>query len=294
MNLLLQNGKAYQVWSPQREADLESMVAEHADQIFGAESRFFELKAKMVSSGGIAFIPDAYLIAFEDGASRWYIVEIELSSHSIYNHVLPQVTKFKVGFRKPETRRMLVDLLYEEIMNDNLRKEWFKTRLGDVEIHRFLNDTLSREPGLLIVIDSRTPELAEVFNSLPFDTDIVEFQTFAADGSLSDHIHEFEPLYGVASEVRADREGGAAQAVDIIRATFSGKPVRVSRDDVLRAATDPKLADFSYHSYYVDLNGKKLPAKGLLSLATGVPITDFDSPRARRILQKLGFLIRQV
>jgi hypothetical protein len=56
---------------------------------------------------------------------------------------------------------------------------------------------------------------------------------------------------------------------------------------------DPRIADFSYVSYYVDVNGRKMPAKGLLSLATGVPVTDFYSPRASRILQKLGFVIKQ-
>ena len=283
----------YTRWIPESESKFEKVVSEHITEIFGLSSEYFDVKKKMTSEAGIASIPDAYLILAEDSRIRWYLVEIELSSHSIYDHVLPQVTKFKVGLKKTENRRKIVDFLHDEIISDPSRKEKLRSVVGGNEIHRFLNDTFAREPALLILVDSRTKELEEVINSLPFETEIIEFQTYILDSSLSDHIHQFEPFYTSGSMGRDIGEDVTVGEAGIVTVTLSGKRVRISKEDILRASKDSRVGDFSYVSYFVDLDGKKLPAKGLVSLATGIPTTDFDSPRARRILQKLGFAIRQ-
>ena len=291
--LLLKDGKLYQSWIFNIEAEFEEIVNEHAGAVFGPSSEYFNIKRKAISEAGIASIPDGYLVIFEDEQARWYIVEIELSSHSIYEHVVMQATKFRVALRNMENRKRLADLLYSEIKAEPARKERLRGKLGDVEIYHFLNELLSKDPSLLIVIDSRTKELEEAVSTLRLETDIIEFRTFVYGNSLSDHIHQFDTLYeteapSIPEVIETRGEAG------IVTVTLGGKQVRISQQDILKAAADPRIENFFFVSYFVDLEGRKLPAKGLLSLATGISTTEFDSPRARRILQKLGFTIRQI
>ena len=287
--MLLKDGKLYQFWDFEGEEELEKLVNEHAAAVFGQSCEYFNIKKKTISEAGIASIPDGYLVIFEDGQARWYIVEIELSSHPIYEHVVTQASKFRAGLRNLENRKKLVDLLYGEIKTEPARRDRFRDKLGDKEIYHFLNELLSNDPSLLIVVDSRTKELEEALATLRLETDIIEFRTFVCNNLLSDHIHQFDPLYDTeATSIPEVSEPG------IVTVTLGGKPVRISRQDILKAAADPEIENFFFINYFVDLEGRKLPAKGLLSLATGISITEFNSPRARRILQKLGFTIRQI
>lgn len=294
--MLLHEGKSYRPWIPDSEAKFEELVNEHTLEIFGSSAEYFDIKKKTVSESGIAGIPDGYLITFEEDQARWYIVEIELSAHSIYEHVVTQASKFKTALQTLENRKRLADILYAEIRSDEARKDRFKKRLGEQEIYHFLHDLMSRDPSLLIVIDSETKELEDAVKALRLETDTVVFQTFVHGDSLTDHIHEFHPLYG--EETPSISPIPETDISDLKRGkiTFSlgGKRVTLSRDDILKASRDPKIKNYFYVGYYVSLDGKKLPVKGLLSLATGIPVTEFAStPRARGILQKLGFTVVQ-
>jgi hypothetical protein len=154
--LLLHEGKTYRAWIPDSEAKFEELVNEHTSEIFGPSAEYFNIKTKTISEAGIGSIPDGYLITFEGSQARWYIVEMELSSHPIHEHVVTQASKFKTGLERLENRKRLADILYEEIKTDQARKERFKSKLGEDEIYHFLNDLMSRDPSLLIVIDSDT------------------------------------------------------------------------------------------------------------------------------------------
>jgi hypothetical protein len=295
--LLLHDGKTYLPWIPNSEAKFEELVNEHTSEIFGPSAEYFDIKKKAVSESGIAGIPDGYLITFEEGEARWYIVEMELSAHSIYEHVVTQASRFKTALQSLENRKRLADILYDEIRSDQARRERLKKRLGEQEIYHFLNDLMSRDPSLLIVIDSETKELEDAVKALRLETDTVVFQTFVHGDSLTDHIHEFHPLYGEET-ILSISPIPETDISDLKRGkiTFSlgGKRVILSRDDILKASRDPKIKNYFYVGYYVSLDGKKLPVKGLLSLATGIPVTEFAStPRARGILQKLGFTVVQ-
>ncbi len=157
-----------------------------------------------------------------------------------------------------------------------------------------MNDLLLRDPSLLIVIDSDTKELEGAVNSLRLDSGIVVFRTFVHGDSLSDHIHDFNPLYDEETPSVSPIPETDYSQLDRgrITVTLGGKRVTITREDILKASRDPRIKNFFYVGYYVDLNGKKLPVKGLLSLATGIPITEFGStPKARGFLQRLGFTV---
>ena len=192
---LLIDGVRYKLWTPKDEAALEDIVKEHVKDIFGEDSIPFGIKPKIKSKAGIGSIPDGYVITFE-GTPRWCVVEVELSSHALYDHIVPQMTKFSTGINDLSTQRAIVDTFYGEINSDIIKQTLVKNKIGSREIHEFLSGLISSPPILVIVIEEKTKELEEVCSSLPLKTQIREFKTFAREGiGLAVHAHLFEPLW---------------------------------------------------------------------------------------------------
>ena len=61
--MLLVDGVRYVLHKYNNEAELESMVKEHAKDIFGEDSLYFDIKKK-ASGSSVAAIPDSYAITF--------------------------------------------------------------------------------------------------------------------------------------------------------------------------------------------------------------------------------------
>ena len=69
---------------------------------------------------------------------------------------------------------------------------------------------------------------------------------------------------------------------------------QVSREDILKAARDPRIVKYRWVSKYVEIEGKRYPVKGLLSLASGIPTSKFTTNEAERVLEKLGFKVYSI
>lgn len=192
---LLIDGVRYKLWTPQKEEDLEEMIKEHAKDIFGEDSIYFDIKQKIKSAAGIGSIPDGYVITFWD-TPCWYIVEVELSSHPLYEHIVTQVTKFSRAINDLNTQRAVVDAIYIEIRRDIFKQTLVQEKIGAREIYEFLSGLISSPPILVIVIEEKTKELEEVCTGLPLKTKVVELKTFEREGvGLAVHAHLFEPVY---------------------------------------------------------------------------------------------------
>lgn len=196
MPILLIDGVTYEVWTPSNEDEFEQIVKEHAKDIFGEESIYLDIKHKLKSKSGIGSIPDGYVIIFGD-KPHWHVVEVELSSHPLYEHIVPQVSKFINGIKNPSTQKEIVDVLYREINGDEFLKLHLTKGIGTTEIYKFLADLLSKLPVVTIIIEKHTEQLDEAISALAHpQIKIVEFQTFTREGvGLNVHAHLFEPLY---------------------------------------------------------------------------------------------------
>ncbi|MBA7491733.1 hypothetical protein ES702_02281 [subsurface metagenome] len=161
------------------EDELVNFIYLNIKDIFGTESIYFE-KRKIKAISGIGSIPDGYLIALRD--NRWFIVEVELSSHPLYEHIVPQISKFISGISNPDMRQKLVDYFYKTIKHDIMLENLVKQVIGSGEIYRFISNIVSQKPELIIIIDEYTQELKEVRNTLPINSTIVEFKTFQRVG----------------------------------------------------------------------------------------------------------------
>lgn len=192
--MLLMDGIKYEVWTPPSEDEFERVVKEHATDIFGEESIYLDIKQKLKSKSGIGSIPDGYVIAFQP-SPHWQIVEVELSSHPVFEHIVPQMNRFTIGIKNPLSQKEIVGALFEEIGKDSVIKEKIVSKSGSAEIYKFLSDLVSRLPKLAILIDTETEELTEAVEVLKLETEVIEFRTFVKEGiGISEHAHLFEPL----------------------------------------------------------------------------------------------------
>ena len=112
--MLIIDGVKYELWTPQNEDEFEQVVREHAQDIFGEQSIYLDRKQKLKSLSGIGSIPDGYVIVFGD-SPEWHIVEVELSSHPLHDHIVSQVSKFINGINNPITQKGIIGAIYAEI-----------------------------------------------------------------------------------------------------------------------------------------------------------------------------------
>lgn len=195
--MLLIDGVKYELWTPPSEDEFEQVVKEHTQDIFGEQSIYFDRKQKLKSLTGIGSIPDGYVIIL-GGSPHWHIVEVELSSHPLHEHIVSQVSKFIGGISNPSTQRGIVNAIDTEIRHDDFLTLRLRKAIESTEIYRFLADLISKPPVLTIIIEKDTPGLREAINTLkyPQEIKVVELKTFTREGvGLRVHVHSFLPLY---------------------------------------------------------------------------------------------------
>jgi predicted transport protein len=204
--IVLIDGVRYRLVIPVNEDVLEKAIKSNFKHIFGPDSFYLDVKKLIKSKAGIASIPDGYLILFEP-KPRWCILEVELASHSIYDHIVPQLTKFNRGIENSSSRKKLVEIFYSSINEDEILKAKLKQQIKTGEIYKFISDLISENPLIVVAIDQRTDELKEALRDIRGDVRILEFQTFQREG-ISEQINAyvFEPIIKTKSKVKPEEK----------------------------------------------------------------------------------------
>ena len=194
--MLLVDGVKYELWTPSSEDEFEQVVKEHTQDIFGEQSIYIDRKQMLRSLSGIGSIPDGYVIILGE-TPHWHIVEVELSSHPLHEHIVSQVSRFITGISNPNTQRGIAGAIYEEISRDGFLKLKVEQTIRSTEIYKFLSDLIAEQPKLTIIIEKDTRGLREASSTLAHpQIEVVEFQTFTREEvGFAVHAHIFEPLH---------------------------------------------------------------------------------------------------
>jgi predicted transport protein len=193
--MLIIDGVKYKLWTPKdEEKEFHPMVRARSKEIFGEDSIYFDVKRVLKTVSGIGSIPDAYVIALSK-PHRLYVVENELATHPIYDHIVKQLTKFINGIGNQNARSQIIDMLYDQINRDSCLRETIQKLVGLTDVYRFLSKLLSEPPRIVIIIDKKTAELEEACYSLRYQPDIVEFKTFVREDDQNIRAHLFEPIH---------------------------------------------------------------------------------------------------
>jgi hypothetical protein len=212
--MLLKDGVRYDEWIPEgnnAEDELERMVVEHSDDIFGQNSIYLDKKIKLKTAAGVGSIPDGFAIIL-NSQPEWHIVEVELSSHDIYSHVIDQVTRFMDGIENLNTKESLFEAIWDVIKTDYLLKHKLEIASGDSNPHEFLSKLIKKTtPTLSVIIEIKSQYLDNTLNKFTYlPHKITEFRTFRRTDALNVHAHLFEPLTRVKSKsYKVDEEVNA-------------------------------------------------------------------------------------
>jgi len=197
--VLLKDGVKYFPYEYASEEELTEMVVEHYKDIFGTNSLFFNPQT-MKTQIGIETRNDGVILALDQ--NRWYILEVELAKHPLHEHIIPQITKFSIAYEEAGTRKKIINSLYSAIRQDTFKTATIQTQKIE-DLHKTLTDLIDTQPTIAILIDQKTPELDYICKKMPFQTQTIEFKTYARENiGIGVHIHEFQPLFEKKIEIR--------------------------------------------------------------------------------------------
>jgi len=148
------------------EDEFENLIVENSKTLFGQKSIFIDAKKKIDNSSFGGVIPDGFLFDLNDPQNpEFYIVEVELSKHSFFNHIFPQTTKFFAFFKNPESKGKLIEKLYDVFNSDTELRQELKSKIGRKEIFKFFKDTIENSQNILMIIDDEKQEFSEIIET---------------------------------------------------------------------------------------------------------------------------------
>jgi len=117
-------------------------------------------KSLIRSADGSGTIPDGYAIDF--ASRRWFIVEAELSAHSVWGHIAPQVSKQIVAAQQPASRKHLIEVVINRLRDDQLLKDRIdEMGIAEIDIRKVLTEIMETRPIVGIPIDHVSTDLRE-------------------------------------------------------------------------------------------------------------------------------------
>jgi hypothetical protein len=265
MEMLVIDGIKYKPWTPKdEEKEFHPMVRNCSKEIFGDDSLYFDVKHVLKTTSGIGSIPDAYVINLSK--SELYVVENELSTHPVYDHIVRQLTKFINGIENQNAKNQIIDMLYDEINKDAVLRATVQKAIDSTDVYRFISKLLSKPPRIVIIVDQRTPEIEEACKVLKYQPDIIEFKTFIREDAPNVHAHLFDSFMSpklmevampaekptIRGEITSQSEytlpileslieiGGSGKSRDILNKVFSKMKHKLKEKDLekLPSGTD--------------------------------------------------------
>jgi hypothetical protein len=268
--MLVVDGIRYRLWIPKdEENEFHPMVKEHHKEIFGEDSLYFDVKRVLKTLSGIGSIPDAYVINLKK--NEWYVVEIELSSHPVYNHVVNQISRFINAIENSNTTTQIMEAIYKAINDDVILKATVEKSIDSREIHRYVYELFSKAPKIVIIVEQKNPELEDACRALKYQPYIEEFKTFVREDAPNIRAHLFEPMYsakdnnvGNSTTTHPEEEEEEKESYsygEIVAFQFKGEKYEVTA----WAEVLPKLSTILYESHrnefqkVLSLKGRKRP-----------------------------------
>ncbi len=160
------NGTKYQELQYSLEEDFENDIAFNHKIFFGQKTIYIDAKKKIESKSLGGTIPDGFFFDISDfNDPQFYLVEVELSKHSFFNHIFPQITKFFAFFNNHKTQKSLVDKLFSIINTDEKLKKEFRKNIGNHEIYKFISDVIENSQNILLILDNDMVQLPEIMET---------------------------------------------------------------------------------------------------------------------------------
>ena len=149
--MIILNDKKFVSQSFENEEELENVVIEYFEYIFGPDAIL--LPKKLIKSAeGSGTIPDGF--AIDIASQRWFIVEAELAAHGVWSHIAPQVAKQIIAAQQDSSHQLLSHLVIEQVKSSRKTKELFEEHgIPEIDIRHFVEGILKSTPIVGLPID---------------------------------------------------------------------------------------------------------------------------------------------
>jgi hypothetical protein len=175
------------------EQELEDVVIENYEQIFGPNSIFLPKKL-IKTSDGSGTIPDGFAIDLESRV--WYLMEAELAKHSVWSHIAPQVSKQVIAASQHKSRKQIIELAIEQFEAEESTQEKFRDlSIKDIHVRAILNEILEKEPIIAIPIDRISNDLRQWTETLKFQVKLWLINKFVEFGNELNVGYQFPDEY---------------------------------------------------------------------------------------------------
>ena len=158
--------REYSKYHFSNEAEFEENIVASSKSFFGDKTIYINAKKKIDSKSLGGTIPDGFFFDLSDlNDPKFYLVEVELASHSFFNHIFPQITKFFGFYKNQKQQKALIEKLFTIINEDVAVKTEFKKYIGQKESYKFLTDILDNSQNILLILDGEMKELPEIIDT---------------------------------------------------------------------------------------------------------------------------------
>jgi len=198
---MLISGKSKFVNSPfTSEDELKKMVIENADYFFGPSS--FCLSRELISNkDGFEVFTDGFAV---DIANRqWFIVNATLATHNVWSHIVPQVVKQLVAADQSTTKRLIIELIIQQLRKDkNIMKKFNDAGYGNEnegvfldEVRGVLEEIFGKSPVIGMPIDSISNDLRDWAETLKTTVKLCIVKQYVEIGNSENIIFEIPEKY---------------------------------------------------------------------------------------------------
>lgn len=200
----------------ERESELEEVVNEVKEALFGSTRIYLDDKKKIGKKGRTNNLPDGYLIDLTNSQDpKIFVVENDLSSHQHLKHIAVQILEFSLSF---ETSKVKVKNVIKEMLHKR-KSEWtkcedFAKRNGYENVDYLLESIIHKKDSFnaLLIIDELGEELETVLISrFKFPVEVTTLKRFKnQNGEI---LYDFQPFL---NEVTEDTEKVDISEIDTI------------------------------------------------------------------------------
>lgn len=178
MKTILLNNEEYCEYNYSEEREFEKDIVGNAKDIFGNKTIYIDVKKILKAKYKNSSIPDGYLLDYTfDAKPKLYLIENELKTHSIRDHIAPQLVQYAFNYKYNllEIKDIILNNLNENMNDiDNIAKN-----AGYRNADAMISSIISKEDlGIIIPIDDISDELRELKKLFRFNIELLEFKKF--------------------------------------------------------------------------------------------------------------------
>jgi hypothetical protein len=262
--LIVGSNKVYLRGRFESEDEIKKVFESSYRKIFGEEFIYIPVEKPLRTAEGRYTAPDGFLVDLQ--GRRWFIVEVELYSHGVWSHIIPQITRHLVAAMNPEEREKLVGL-FADYLESVGKLESPQPGAGSTSSPRgILEEVVREKPGLVVVIDRIPGDLNAWKDLVTTNVILVEVTKYVSeDGEALYSIPDY--LVGLAGIPAGEYEE-------------SGEKQVMSREDFLAKCIEPICTLYKKLESLAEKHEGKLalePRQQSMSLRLRVPPRDYKA-----------------